>query len=172
MPWCACSSWLSWKFPQTVFWWEPPWDCHRIWTNVWALSLMFALLRASFPTPEVRSRRSAPVKDKSESQSKNKEKHPCFTQPWNYVYYKLNQGHGSVLTLEPLWENIPLFSHIRRWEAVSMPCRCQPAARLLRERLKTAENKTQAWRKVRGTQAQRGPADNLRLSSWGQKTQW
>lgn len=53
---------------------------------------------------------------------------------------------------------------------MSMPCRCHPAPHLLREGLETAEDKTQAWPKVRETQAQRGAADELRLRSWGQKT--
>lgn len=69
-PGALMGSWLSWKFLKTVFYWESRWDCYRSWTSAWALLVMLSLLRASFPTPDVRKRGLVPLRDESVTKQK------------------------------------------------------------------------------------------------------
>lgn len=127
-PGALMGSWLSWKFLKTVFYWESRWDCYRSWTSAWALLVMLSLLRASFPTPEVRKRGLVPLRDETVSQNKSKQKKPYLTVHlngcWSLVEAGSLQWGDCVLTLEHLWECTSLSPHKGRQTKLSIPCKC------------------------------------------------
>lgn len=70
------------------------------------------ITRASFPTPEVRERGLVPLRDKSVSQNKSKQKKPGLTVHLTRLLLDGSKGHYREETVSGLWdsyENVYLY---------------------------------------------------------------